>query len=91
MILSTQILDEAFIPKYDLTALFFIVAGCVTVVLNANFEQTEYTVQEVKELLKAPRTIIFVVVCVLCILLSICLLSTVLRALRRFEIDVEAY
>ena len=36
LILSTAILGETFIWKYDFTALFFISAGCVVLVFNAN-------------------------------------------------------
>ena len=36
IILSTKILGEVFIWQYDLVALIFIVAGCTTIVLNAN-------------------------------------------------------
>ena len=36
IILSTTILDEKFIWQYDLTALCFILIGCITIVMNAN-------------------------------------------------------
>ena len=38
VVLSCCILDEKFITKYDLPAIIFISLGCVTLVLNANFE-----------------------------------------------------
>ena len=44
-----------------------------------------------KELLKAPRTIIFIITCLLCIGLSAFILVSILRRLRLFEKDVEAY
>ena len=44
-----------------------------------------------KELLKAPRTIIFIITCLLCIGLSAFILVSILRRLRMFEKDVEAY
>ena len=40
VLLSTCVLKESFIPKYDLTGLSFISAGCVLIVLNANKEST---------------------------------------------------
>ncbi len=35
-VLSTQVLGEVFIPRYDLTALFCISFGCATIVFQAN-------------------------------------------------------
>ena len=92
LVLSTAILGEQFIWRYDFTALFFISAGCASLVLNANTsEQTEYTADEVKALLSTPRTLIFITFCMCCILLSLILLRFVLQRLRRFESDVELY
>ena len=86
LILSTAILGEKFIWKYDGTALVFISAGCVTLVLNANTsEQTEYTAEEVKDLLCMPRTLVFISFCMLCILLSVIVLRFALNRLRQFE------
>ena len=83
LILSTAILGEKFIWKYDGTALVFISAGCVTLVLNANTsEQTEYTAEEVKDLLCMPRTLVFISFCMLCILLSVIVLRFALNRLR---------
>ena len=48
IILSTNILGEKFIWKYDFTALFLISVGCATIVLNANTTQTEYSADDVK-------------------------------------------
>jgi len=59
--------------------------------MNANKTETEYTADDVMALLKAPRTICFMSFCVLCILMSVCTLSLVLRQLRHFESDVESY
>ena len=36
MVLSLIILKERFIVKYDLPGLLFIIAGCTTIVINAN-------------------------------------------------------
>ena len=59
--------------------------------MNANKSETEYTADDVMNLLKAPRTICFISFCVLCILMSVCILRLVLRRLRHFETDVELY
>ena len=91
IVLSTQILGEKFVCRYDLPALIFIAAGCSTIVLSANKTETEYTADEVKELLKSPRSLLFMGTCLLTIVLSICILGCLLRRLRLFEKDVEAY
>ena len=88
---SVQILGEKFVCRYDLPALLFIAVGCSTIVLNANKSETKYSADDVKALLRAPRTLCFIGFCLLCILLSVCTLSLVLRRLRRFESDVESY
>ena len=43
VILSTVILKEQFVAKYDLSGLFFIMAGVVWIVLNANTSEQEFT------------------------------------------------
>ena len=90
VLFSTTILGEVFMWRYDLPGLLLIATGCTTV-LNANKTETEYTATDVKELLKAPKTLCFMAFCVFCILLSVATLSVVLRRLRRFEADVESY
>lgn len=90
-ILSTRILGEVFILKYDLPALIFICLGCVLLVLNANTEQSTYTAQDVRDLLSSTRTICFFAISFFLTLLSFCILQCMLRSLRRFEIDVEDY
>lgn len=91
IVLSTQILGEKFVCRYDLPALIFIAIGCSTIVLNANKTETEYTADEVKELLKSPRSLLFMGTCLFTIVLSMCILGCILRRLRLFENDVEAY
>lgn len=43
VVLSTLILGEKFMWKYDLPALIFIATGCFLIVLGANKTETEYT------------------------------------------------
>ena len=68
-VFSTQILGEVFICRYDLPALLLISAGCITIVLNANTSQTEYSAEDVKDLLKSPRTLSFIGACLVCIII----------------------
>lgn len=51
MLLSIFILGEKFIPKYDLTAMFLITIGSVTIVIHANTEQVEFTAEEIRDML----------------------------------------
>ena len=46
MILARTFLGERFIWQYDLVAIVFIAAGCITIVLNANKNEVIYTEQE---------------------------------------------
>lgn len=89
--LSTNWLGETFTWRYDFVALVLIITGCVTIALNANTTQTTYTATEIIDLLKAPRTSIFISSSFLCILVSLCLLRNILQRLRLFEKDAEAY
>ena len=91
VITSAWCLGEPFIPKYDAVALLFITAGCMTIVLNANYTETTYTAEQVIEFLKAPKTLCFFGFCCFWILVSICVLSLVLRRVRMFEKDVERH
>ena len=91
IVLSTQVLGEKFILRYDLPALIFISAGCAVLVLNANMVQKSYTHDDVIDVLTATRTICFFSVSVICTWLLFGLIRTMLKGLRRFELDVEEY
>lgn len=91
VLLSTQILGEKFVFRYDLPALVLIILGCATIVLNSNKTDTKYSAEDVMALLRAPRTICFIGFCVTAIIISACTLSLVLRKLRQFEKAVESY
>ena len=69
----------------------FICAGCFTIVINANATQTEYSAEEVVDLLRAPKTLCFLGACLFFNVISVCVLRVVLSRLRRFERDVESY
>ena len=88
---SKIILGEKLIWQYDLTAFVFISTGCITIALNANTQETKYSDEDIKELLKAPRTIVFFAVTIFLIILCLSMMKLVLSRLRRFEKDVDIY
>lgn len=60
MILSTQILKEKFIWKYDLTAMSLIALGCLMIALTANTEQVTYSGEEITEMMLSLSSLIYV-------------------------------
>lgn len=72
-------------------ALFFFVVGGVLIVISANTTETDYTPDDVKDILKAPKTIIFLILCVVFNVISAALLNYILHKLRLFEKDVDDY
>lgn len=91
IVLSVWLLKEKFIWRYDLPALFFFVVGGVLIVISANTTETDYTPDDVKDILKAPKTIIFLILCVVFNVISAALLNYILHKLRLFEKDVDDY
>ena len=88
---STLILGEKFILRYDLPALILIQIGCLTICLIANTKETTFSEDEVKELLKAPRTLTFFIFTVTMIIVCLSIINLVLKRLRLFEKDVDDY
>lgn len=91
MILSTRILGETFIWQYDLIAMLLIATGSVTIVIHAHTEQVEFTAEEIKDLLLAPRTVIYLLICTALYLCEGCMLRAFYKKLRLFEEDALAY
>ena len=91
MILSTQVLGEAFVWQYDLTAMMFIVGGTVSIIFQANTEQRVFTGDEIKDLLFSFRTLVYVSVCIFFFVVDRICLRIMLEKLRLFEADANAY
>ena len=91
MVLSTQILKEKFIWKYDLTAMSLIALGCVMIAVNANTDQVSYNGEQIAELILSPSTIIFGSVGLVMLLCESCMLSSFLDRVRTFEQEALAY
>ena len=91
VLLSMFVLGEAFIWKYDCTALVLIVLGCTFIVLNANTEQVKYTADEAADILTSPAALGFGGFCLFFLLLSLYCLKIFLEALRTFEGSADAY
>ena len=91
MILAIFVLGERFNWKYDLPGLTFIVVGSITIVLNANKEQQNFTAEEAVALLLSARALVFTVVCLSLIAINSCMLRRFLVKLRKFEADAEDF
>ena len=50
-LLAIKYLQEKFICKYDLPSFILIILGCTTIVALSNQEETEYSPEQIKELL----------------------------------------
>jgi len=91
MILSTQFLDEFWTWKYDFTAAFFIILGSTSIVLNAHTEKVSYTMMESWEVMTSARTIFFALGIATLHVANYFGLQCYLKALRRFEVDVDYF
>ena len=91
MILSTKVLGEQFVWKYDLTAMFFIAIGTITIVLQANTQPVVFSGELIKDLLLTARTMFYLSICIVLFIADRFTLSRTLNQLRRFEVNAEAF
>jgi len=91
MAFSLLILKERFIVKYDLPGMLFIIAGCSTIVINANKIDETFTKEECIELLTSPPCLTYTAIVLTLNRLNSWYVKKFLSRLRQFESDVEAY
>ena len=70
-VLSIWFLGERFNLKYDLPAFILIIAGCATIVLLSQFDEIEYTPEDIRRLLKSGGTIVCMVVYFIAVVSSV--------------------
>ena len=68
-----------------------IAIGSISIVLNANTEQVNFTPDEVRDLLLTPRTMIYTGLCFGCFVAENFMLRSFYSKLRDFEQDALAY
>ena len=90
-ILSVIFLDEKWVMKYDLSSLCFIVAGCASIVLLSNKSEAVFEPDEIQELLFSAKTIIYLAICCLIVVIDYLVLKNMLSMLRNFEADALKY
>lgn len=91
MILSTQILGEEFIWKYDLTAMMLIAVGGIIIACNAHTEQVDFSRDDIYYLLVTSDTMIYLSICFGLFLGENSMLKYFYRRLREFEQDALSY
>ena len=91
MVLSAFWLGERFVPLNDITALFFISAGCVTIVCNVSTDAKKFDSEEAVEHLLSWRSIGYYTFTATFVLLTLCFTKFYLIAVRQFELDVEKF
>ena len=91
MLLSTYILGEKFIWKYDLTAMLLIASGSIIIATQAHTDQVNFTPQEIHDLLVKADTIIYLFICIALFLGEGPMLKYFYRRLREFEADALSY
>ena len=89
MLLSINVLGEKFVCRYDLTAMILIATGSVTIVMNAHTEQVNFSADDIHNLLIEPRTIIYLIICVLLFTCESFMMKYFYRNLREFEQDCD--
>lgn len=83
------LLNEVFICKFDLTALFLIILGSACLILTANFNDQEYSTEVLKKDLMTPKSICYFVLVFLIVNLTFYVLKNMKQSLAHFEKDVE--
>ena len=75
VVLALIFLNEVFICKYDLPALFLIILGSCLLILTANFSEVPNTVEELKHKLSSIKSICFFSFVFLLLNVTICVLK----------------
>ena len=87
IILSIHILNEKFIPKYDLTAMMLIIGGSMTIVCLSHTEQVTFTPEEIKSMLLQAKSICYIAFALILIVGEKKMMQYFLEHLRDFESD----
>ena len=90
MFMSIKCLGEKFVWKNDIIALICISAGCAVIVMNIDTDQKQYTGEEALEHLLAGRAFCYYGFTFSFVGITMWVTSCFLRAIRRFELDVES-
>ena len=91
IVFSVWLLKEKFNWRYDLPSLTLFIIGGVIIVLCVNKTETDFNPDVVKDILTAPRTLVFLGLNVFFTVLSAATLKYILHRLRVFENDVDEY
>ena len=89
--LAIIFLNEVFICKYDMPALFLIILGTVCIILTANFDDHVSSVAVHKENLSDVRSMCFFVCVGVLLYLTFCILNRMRRSLAMFEKDTDLW
>ena len=89
--IANKYLGERFVPKYDLTAMAFVVAGTLTILLLSNKEQQIFTTPTILALLTTPRSLVYFGITVAGMISVPFWVPRMLKALRRFETACEKW
>lgn len=91
VIFSVIFLGEKFVCRYDLTALIFIVLGCICIVITANFSDNSLDAEMVKDYLTSGKSIAFFATAFTLLNLIFFALKRMKFLLAKFEQDVEKW
>jgi len=90
-ILSISFLGERWVLRYDLTALILIIIGCTTIVMLSNKADPNFDAGDIQDLLFSVRTIVYLAVCCLIVVIDYIILNYMLKGLKMFEVDAHNY
>lgn len=91
LVLSVWILGEPFVWQYDVTAILIIVSGTLTIAIQSNTEQRNFSGEEIKDLLLSLQTVIYCGLGVVLFVADRFVLRGALAQLRKFEEDAQAF
>jgi len=91
VILAIVWLKEQFVWQYDVAALTLMIGGCVSMVLQAGYIPDKFTFEELLEMVKSEKSIIFYTSTGVVLIFACVSYYWLLVALKKFEKAGEAY
>lgn len=83
--ISTRILKEKFVAKYDVTAMSLVALGTLIIIFLSNKTQQIFTTTDILELLLAAKSVAYFVITIVGMISVKFFMPTLLTNLREFE------
>lgn len=91
VVLSITWLKEPFVWQYDVPGITIVIIGCALVVVLVNAPEQEYTLAELSDLIKSPKSVGFLIWIASMFVLTIIATWIMLARLELFEKQAEQW